>query len=596
MFRELLKKAKDLNIRNKLFITYFGLVTVPILFLLSANLYYSSRQSEQQARYTINQILNQTKSNLEFKTESISNLLNILTLNSTLQEMTLKSASYYSKNIGKWMVDDQDLTKALYFTFENPNITALHFYMKEGLAAAATTNEYLQLDSVKSTDWYKRFKGNGFDLSWFKGSDVAPENGSLFISAVKGMAGNQSLSDIIGVVRIDTQLSIFKTALDQSLFTKSSSALLTNSSNEIFCSTGNLPTDDINIIARSITDASVKAEWLNVEINNQEYLVASKPVNFTDWNLTLIVPYKDIQAYNINSRNQIMLTFLIIAPLTLPLSLLVSNSATKRIRKLITQMRKVEHGNFDITVLPGNHDEIGQLTQSFNFMLKKMEGLMDEKFQLGREMKNLEIKALQAQINPHFLYNTLDLINWMSIRSKAPEISYLVTALGKFYKLSLSRGEDIVTIGNELEHVKCYVQIQNMRFNNNMSLIVDVPEEMLNYSIVKLVLQPIVENAILHGIQEKDEEKGTIRIYGCIEGNTISICIQDDGVGITDERIHEILTGESTHESHGYGVHNINERLKLNYGGDYGLSFVSVVGKYTIATVKIPATLFHKEP
>lgn len=119
-------------------------------------------------------------------------------------------------------------------------------------------------------------------------------------------------------------------------------------------------------------------------------------------------------------------------------------------------------------------------------------------------------------------------------------------------------------------------------------LAIDVPAELNGYSILKLVLQPIVENAILHGILEKEEEKGSILIFGRLEGNTVYLCVQDDGVGITDKRINEILSGESTNESHGNGVHNINERLKLNYGNQYGLSFVSEVGKYTTATLSLP--------
>ena len=124
-------------------------------------------------------------------------------------------------------------------------------------------------------------------------------------------------------------------------------------------------------------------------------------------------------------------------------------------------MKKVEHGDFNVGILPSSNDEIGQLTHYFNYMLTKLSMLVDEKYQLGREVKNLELKALQAQINPHFLYNTLDLIDWMSLRYKTPEISRLVKALGKFYKLSLSNGKDIVSIRNEIEHIKAYVQIQN---------------------------------------------------------------------------------------------------------------------------------------
>ena len=589
LIRGAIVKIHDLSIRAKLFVTFLGLVTVPICLLLLINLYITTQQSEQQAKYSMNQVISQTESSIEFKTESVGNLINILSMNSTLQNLSQKNESDYINDPGLWTIDSQSLTKALYFTFENPDISSssLHFYMKEGLASEYTNEEYMQLGSVTGTGWYKDLAAKSFNLCWYTNDEIAAKDGSNFIYAVKGIPSIQSLTNMVGIIRLDIPLSIFKTTIDQSLFTKSTSAFLINSRNEILCSSGSLNADDTGTLASLL--ASSSETWQTVQIGNEKYMLGAHKINFSDWKLVLVVPYRDILAFNINTRNQMILIFLIVAPLTLPFSLLVSNSATKRIRKLIYNMRKAEHGNFDVSVRPGNNDEIGQLTQSFNYMLARMEGLMDDKFKLGREMKNLEIKALQAQINPHFLYNTLDLINWMSVRNNAPEIGRLVEALGKFYKLSLSRGEDIVSIGNELEHVKTYVQIQNMRFDNNIRLETDIPGELLGYSIVKLVLQPIVENAILHGILEKDEEKGAIRISGRLDGDAVQIDVQDDGIGMSDDRIQEILSGESTLEPHGYGVHNINERLRLNYGNGFGLSFESEVGKFTVATIRIPA-------
>jgi len=589
--RGVARKINDLSIRNKLFILFLALVTVPICLLLIINLYFTSKESEQRAEFTMNQVLNQSDTAIEFKTESINNLINILAMNSTLQDLSQKSKSLYDQDMGLWIIDNQNLTKALYFTFENPSISSssLHFYMKEGLASVATNNEYMQLGSITGTEWYKKFAANNFSLSWYAKNEIVEGSGADSVCALKGIPSSQSLSDIVGIIRLDIPLSIFKTPLDQSLFTKSTSAFLINSRNEVICSSGILGADDGEKLIGMLPVSS--DDWKTVKIDNEEYMLGAHKISYTDWRLLLAVPYKDILAFNINTRNQTILIFLIVAPLTLPLSFLVSNSATKRIRKLIFHMKKAESGNFDVSVRPGNNDEIGQLTRSFNYMLARMEGLLDDKFKLGREMKNLEVKALQAQINPHFLYNTLDLINWMSIRNNVPEISGLVEALGRFYKLSLSRGEDIVSIGNEIEHVKTYVKIQNMRFNNNINLEINFPEELLGYSIVKIVLQPIVENAILHGILEKDDEKGTIQIEGFLENNTIRINVKDDGIGMNDSRIREILSGESTLEPHGYGVHNINERLRLNYGNEYGLTFVSEEGKYTIATVRIPALI-----
>jgi len=272
------------------------------------------------------------------------------------------------------------------------------------------------------------------------------------------------------------------------------------------------------------------------------------------------------------------------------LALTVSNSVTKRLQKLMNQMEKVEKGDFDnAKILPENNDEIGKLALSFNYMVDKIAVLMEERYRLGKEIKNLELKALQAQINPHFLYNTLDLINWMSVRANVPEISRIIESLSRFYRLSLSKGEDLVTIKNELEHVKAYVEIQNMRFGDNIKLQINVPEEIHNYVMPKLILQPIVENSIIHGILEKEQEKGTIKIYGKLQEKEINLFIEDNGVGMSEEKIIQILTTSSSNEPHGYGVKNINERLKLYYGADYGLTYKSRPGMGTIAIIRIPA-------
>jgi two-component system sensor histidine kinase YesM len=272
------------------------------------------------------------------------------------------------------------------------------------------------------------------------------------------------------------------------------------------------------------------------------------------------------------------------------LAFFVSRSATKRIKGLILRMDRVVQGDFSVTLDPGNKDEIGQLTERFNFMIAEVEQLMEEKYGLGKEVKNLELKALQAQINPHFLYNTLDLINWMSVRHNAEDIRTLVTALSRFYKLSLGKGEDTVPLQDELEHARTYVEIQNMRYENAIELVIDTPPDLKECRVLKLVLQPLVENSIFHGIMLKKEERGVIRITGERVETDLFLFVEDDGVGMSDERLAQILTsGVSSSDHHGYGVRNIHERLQLNYGPEFGLSFQSCEGKGTKVRIRIPA-------
>jgi two-component system sensor histidine kinase YesM len=222
-------------------------------------------------------------------------------------------------------------------------------------------------------------------------------------------------------------------------------------------------------------------------------------------------------------------------------------------------------------------------------MMAEIGQLVDEKYRLGQEVKNLELKALQAQINPHFLYNTLDLINWMSMRHGAAEIGTLVAALSRFYKLSLGKGDGTADLREELEHARTYVQIQNMRFENAIVLQVEVPDALLACRAPKLIIQPLVENAIFHGIMMKPEERGTVRIQGGESGGTLWLTVDDDGVGMSEERGRAVLLGSAgSSEYHGYGVRNIHERLQLAGGGDSGLSFARSPGGGTRVTIRLP--------
>ncbi len=200
------------------------------------------------------------------------------------------------------------------------------------------------------------------------------------------------------------------------------------------------------------------------------------------------------------------------------------------------------------------------------------------------------MKALQAQINPHFLYNMLDMINWLAQSGQQEKVSAAIQTLSKFYKLTLSKKNITIPIGEELRHVSLYVMLQNMRFENKIEFIVDVPDEIMEYEIPKLVLQPIVENSILHGIFERESKAGNIVIMAWTENGDIIFTVSDTGMGIRPERLKTILDGteESEHGSN-IGIYNTHMRLKYLYGEKYGLHFESNYGQGTEVQVRIPA-------
>jgi two-component system sensor histidine kinase YesM len=216
--------------------------------------------------------------------------------------------------------------------------------------------------------------------------------------------------------------------------------------------------------------------------------------------------------------------------------------------------------------------------------------LMDKQAQAAEDLRIAEFNSLQAQINPHFLYNTMDMINWLAQQGRTSEVSNAVQSLSRFYKLTLSRKQSISTIASEEEHVSIYVHLQNMRYHDSIQWISDIPDELMEYSIPKLTLQPVVENAILHGILEKETKEGTIVLTGWTEDEDIVLLISDDGVGIPANKLPTILsgTGQSSSGGTNIAIYNTHRRLQILYGDRYGLTYSSKPGQGTEVLIRIP--------
>lgn len=222
--------------------------------------------------------------------------------------------------------------------------------------------------------------------------------------------------------------------------------------------------------------------------------------------MAVLLPYEDVYRLSRTLRLEMLMVVFIVGLLSYGIALAISRTTLSRLSLLAQTMHAVEQGDVTARITPVGKDEIGQLMGSFSRMMERIDGLLEEKVAYGREIKNLELKALQAQINPHFLYNSLDLISCTAIVHNVPEITRLVNALARFYKLSLSKGKEVISLGDELMHARLYIQIQNMRFDDRIHVVWNIDEELLDCQIIKIVLQPIIENAIIHGIFEKREK------------------------------------------------------------------------------------------
>lgn len=295
-----------------------------------------------------------------------------------------------------------------------------------------------------------------------------------------------------------------------------------------------------------------------------------------------------------NTRTFVICIWISVAAIVLALFLTMkaAKSVTKPIQKLCRMTQQVAEGDFTVQTKESNTDEIAVLTRSFNDMTQEIGGLVEDIKQQQKNLRIAETKLLQAQINPHFLYNTLDAIVWLAEENRKDEVVSMVTALSDFFRTTLSKGRDFITVREERSHIESYLKIQQFRYQDIMSYEIDMEENMGEFMIPKLTLQPLVENALYHGLKNK-RGGGMIKITGRLDGENMIFTVTDDGKGMTKEvleKLQESIGKEKGDKSiDGFGIGNVNRRIRYYYGERYGVTLESVENDGTKATVTMAA-------
>nr|WP_243274472.1 sensor histidine kinase [Enterocloster bolteae] len=308
----------------------------------------------------------------------------------------------------------------------------------------------------------------------------------------------------------------------------------------------------------------------------------------TGWKIYTMVPYSDISAQVQSLNHSILLSIILCNLLILVCLLVVSLAITAPVKKLIEAMREVQQGNFDYRIDNKRSDEMGRLMETFNYMVFKIDMLIKEVYQEKLAQKNAELEALQSQINPHFLYNTLDTINWMLLEKKEYEISGIVVSLGEMMKYAISRSSRTVALREEIRHVSNYLLIQKERMEDKLEYEIDIPHQYESVQVPRLILQPLVENAIIHGIETGG--KVSIRVYEREEDGGCWLEVSDNGAGMDEEQLKRLRDGttEMRMDHRSIGVENVNKRIRLYYGEEFGLTIESRLGEGTVIRFCIP--------
>lgn len=328
-----------------------------------------------------------------------------------------------------------------------------------------------------------------------------------------------------------------------------------------------------------------------MKVNGKQYFVTYIASTYTDWTYYTLIPFDDIFERIVKVKQTIIVIFAVLFLCIILFSIRFANGIIKPIERLNAKMKKVQLGNFEYAEEPNERglamDEAGQMHRNFRIMVERINELIHENYVKQLTIRDTEFKALQAQINPHFLYNTLESINWSAKLSNQTHISQMVEALGSLLRTSINLKEPIIPISKELEIVSHYVTIQKYRFEERLDFHIDVPERLLHGSIPKLSLQPIVENAVNYGLEQMIDTC-SIRIHAYDENDKLYISVTDNGPGMEEQLVAKLLSGEVKTKGSGLGLKNIVDRIKLLYGDAYGIHIESIVNGGTKVTLMLP--------
>ena len=452
----------------------------------------------------------------------------------------------------------------------------------------STRNQNLKLDTQH---WYADAVGkyDHYNLTSSHVQNVISGERPWVITLSRGIRNYTGEGDSDGVVFIDLNYSaISELCTQNSVGTKGYVFILDQDGNIVYHPQqqqlyNELQTENISLIMNAKTDVVTAGK------GDDEKIYALSHSETTGWTIVGCMNMSEHLKNSRKARSIYVLVALGLIAVALVISSEIARNITFPIQKLRDSMKRVQKGDFSAAEIEVYSDnEIGSLTRSFNVMTHKIQDLMAQNIQEQEQKRKIELKALQSQINPHFLYNTLDSIIWMAEGKKNEEVVLMTASLARLLRQSISIENELVTIGQEIEYVRSYLTIQKMRYKDKLEFEINVDPRITHAQIIRLVLQPIVENAIYHGLKYK-ESKGMLKVHGYELGERIIIDITDDGVGMDEETLKHIYDKHKfNYHSNGVGVYTVQQRLVLYYGKEYGIIYHSEKGKGTTATVVIP--------
>ena len=560
--KRILKYISNIKLRYKFILVFLCVSFIPT-FILGVVFYSQiSNVLVDKQKESANNYIYQSTSNMDNKLEIYNNLSDYIAFNQTMNNII---SSNYNNNYEFY----EQITNTL-----DPMLSSIKYFHSNVNSLTIYTNnidvEHDQtiapISNIEKESWFNKAL-NSTKTNWV----VDKENKKIFSTRKMPLLSRQEIQAILVIdVDYDDVFSSFEEANNHnfSLF------ISDVDENEVY---------SYSNFTKSYTNYS-SAYSSETNINKDQSVIINKRENAADWTVRMYYP-ESLSTSEIEPASLLIsIIIIILMVISLIAVWFTSRFVTSRIDRLTGNIKLVENGNLEVYVESDEQDEIGVLIRGFSRMVKRIKYLIEEVYQSQLHQKEYEMRALQQQINPHFLYNTLSMINFKALEAGEDTISKMTLSLSAFYRTSLNKCKNYCSINDELKNMESYIDIQLMMHDFDFDVEIEIDEEIRQYETLNLILQPIVENAIGHGIDLLEDRRGLIKVYASMVDEEIYIMVEDNGVGMDKETMERMLTQDSK----GYGMRNVNRRIKLFYGQDYGLHIESVINQGTVVTVKLP--------
>lgn len=583
MIRKISKKYRNLKIGAKILVCYFAISIVSIFISALAYEKINEKIMTQKISEMALQNLQTIDINLNLLIYTVSNESKILLSNQGLQKILLNGNEKF--NYGNQVLVNRYLTE---FIQSNMFISSVYIFDNYGnkYYVDNRTFKVFSLSDLKNSKWYDEVReAHGGYIVKLTGKELYNQQDERYISVIRvvnDIGTQKPIGTMVINIPEDAIVNSFKNIM------KNGDAVI-QLKDEYY--------NDI-IHSRDFNQYRLDDKYKKIrtgenfysikKVNRKDYIV-SYFKNSSNWTIISILPYEELSSQS-NTYVLVVLAMLLLNGIMSFSGLIfISSGITKPIDKLIKSMKGVENGEFKkVNIYTGN-DEIGQLKNVYNTMICKIENLIEEIVKEQKIKRKAELDVLQSQIKPHFLYNSFDAISSLALDNRNKEVYEIIKALGSFYRTSLSNGKEVISVEEEIQTVKSYVTIMQLRYDNLFTVDMDIDNRANEYKILKLILQPLVENSIYHGIKPA-KRNGTIHITTSLKEDYVELMVSDDGVGMDEEKLKCLIEGGIA----GIGIRSTMERLNIFYNGKCKFNIESGVNEGTKVTIYIPVALEEK--